>query len=264
MAKFRVTVTLPAAAQADPLAAIAEAMRPFDMNVDPATGGDGFNPQGEWDWWQISSYDNLVVLPAHDGDPRLIHQAVRPNGEPRPRGSLRCDGGPRGLLDLDGMRAISAADAAATWAVWARFAAQHPPAEPRSAFLARYGVDAEAASPDLERAKREHLAQPLVQALAQYAVTGGDEHYPNSFVMHDPVALFSGTEQEYVERAAAVAVPTTALLTLDGQWADQWNARPLGEVRPEESEGGAYWRLADAYLRGLPEDALLVQLLCHC
>jgi hypothetical protein len=257
--KFRVTVSLPASAQGDPTAAIAAAMRPFDLN----SGEDGYNPQGEWDWWHIFSYDNMVVRPEHDGDARLIHQPTWLNGEFRSRGPLRCDGGPRALLDLEGMRAISAADAAATWAVWARFSAEHPPAEPLSAFLARYGVASNVRSPDMDRAKREHLAQPLVQALAQYAITGGDERYPNSFALEDPVAFFSCGEHDYVERAAAMAVPTFALLTLDGQWTDPFNASPLGHFHPDESEAAAYWRLADAYLRGLAEDALIVQLLCH-
>lgn len=264
MTKFRVTVSLPPSAQGDPIAAIAAAMRPFDMNVDPVTGEDGYNPQGEWDWWYISSYDNLVVRAGHAGDPRLIHEPTAANGELRPRGSLRCAGGPRGLLDLEGMRAISAASAAATWAVWARFSAEHPPAEPLSAFLVRYGVASNVRSPGMDRAKREHLAQPLVQALAQYAIAGGDRHYPNSLALEDPVALFSCGEHDYVERAAAMAVPTFALLTLDGQWTSPWNASPLGHFRPGESEAAAYWRLADAYLRGLAEDVLLVQLLCHC
>ncbi len=263
MSKFRVTVCLPSAALDDPVAAIAAAMRPFDMNIDPATGQEGYNERGEWDWYHMSSYDNLLVRPEYDGDPRLLHESVRPNGEPRPRGPLRCDGGPRGLLDLNRMRAISAAEASATWAVWARFSAEHPPAEPLSAFLGRHGATLEVPSPGLDRAKAEHLAQPLVQALAQYAITAGDAHYPNSFVMRDPVAMFSCGEHDFVENEAALAVPTFALLTLDGQWTDSWNAGPLGQFRPDESEAAAYWRLADTYLRNLPEDVLMVQLLCH-
>jgi hypothetical protein len=264
MSKFRVTVCLPSTAAGDPVTAIAAAMHPFDMKIDPATGDDGFNPQGEWDWYRMSSYDNLVVRPEYGGDARLLHEPVPPNGESLPRGSLRCDGGPRGPLDLEGMRAISAADAGATWAVWARFSAEYPPAEPLSAFLSRCGATSDVPSADLDRAKREYLAQPLVQALAQYAVTAGDEHYPNSLVMQDPVTLFACGEHDYVERAAALAVPTFALLTLDGQWTDSWNAGPLGQFRSDESEAAAYWRLADTYLRNLPGDALIVQLLCHC
>lgn len=260
MAKFRVTVALPPSAQSDPTAAIETAMRPFDQNA----GADGWNPRGEWDWWLMDSYDNLVVRPEFEGDPRLLFRSTWPGGKPRPRGPLRCDGGPRGLLDLEGMRAISAAGAAATWKVWARFSAEHPAAEPLSVFFARYGVAPGTPSPELDRARREHLAQPLVQALAQYAVAGRDAHYPDSLAAQDPVALFACGENEYVEQAAVTAVPTIALLTLDGQWADAWNASSLGEFRPGESEAEAYWRLADAYIRALPEDALIVQLLCHC
>ncbi|MHA6759044.1 hypothetical protein [Streptacidiphilus sp. PAMC 29251] len=211
----------------------------------------------------MSSYDNLVVRPEHDADSRLLYQPTQPNGAPRPRGPLRCDGAPRGLLDLDGMRAISAADAEATWVVWARLAAEHPPAEPLSAFLSRHGATANDRSPQADLAKRDHLAQPLVQALAQYAISGEDKHYPNMFATMDPVAQFACGREKYVERTAVFAVPTAVLLTLDGQWTATWNARPLGEFRPGESEASAYWRLADAYLRGLDDDVLIVQLLCH-
>ncbi|GAA2999150.1 hypothetical protein GCM10020229_09360 [Kitasatospora albolonga] len=227
MAKFRVTVCLPAVAAGDPAAAIAAAMRPFDRNVDPATGGEGHNPHGEWDWYQLVSCAS------------------------------------RGSLDLEGMRAASVAAAAATWAVWARFSAEHPPAEPLSALIDRHGADPDLPSPALDRAKAEHLAQPLVQALAQYAVTAGDPAYPNGFVLRDPVAVFAAGEQDYLESGTELAVRTAALLTLDGQWADQWTAGPLGTVRPDESQAAAYWRLADDYLRGLPDDALLAELRCH-
>ncbi|MFB7115523.1 hypothetical protein [Streptomyces sp. NPDC056190] len=264
MTKFVVTVCLPPSSHTDPVTAVTTAMRPFDMNIDPATGEAGYNPHGKWDWWHIGSYDNLVSCPEFDGDPRLIHQPTWPNGEPRPRGRLRCDGGPSGLLDLDGMRALSAKHAAATWAVWARFASEHPPAEPLSAFFARHGVTPGVHSPAFDQAKSEHLAQPLVQALAQYAVNGGDPHYPNHLVLQDPVALFACGEHEYVMRAAAHAVPTYALLTLDGRWADADDPRVLGEPRPDESDDEAYGRLADDHLRRLAEDTVMVQVRCHC
>lgn len=277
--KFTVTVCLPASAQGDPRAAVAAALRPYDWNTDPLTGRPGDNPRGTWDWWHISSYDNLVVLPEFDGDPRLVHEPTWPSGEPRPREPLRCDGGPRGLLDLEGMRAVSVAEAEATWAVWERFAAQHPPAEPLAAIAARVGARPDEVSPELARARSEHLAQPLVQALAQHAAHGNDPHWPNSFLLHDPVAEFACGRQEYVDRVAAWAVPTYALLRLDGQWADAGTGWPPQAPRPggpngsggpngmvfgsDGTAGEAYWLLADAYLRALPADALMVQVLCH-
>lgn len=84
MAKFRVTVSLPPDAVEDPVSAIATAMRPFDQNIDPATREDGYNPQGEWDGWQISSYDNLVVRPEYAGDARLVHRPTGPSASTSP------------------------------------------------------------------------------------------------------------------------------------------------------------------------------------
>ncbi|MBC3844498.1 hypothetical protein GXW82_43235 [Streptacidiphilus sp. 4-A2] len=183
-------------------------MRPYDIRIDPETGKEGCNPFGEWDWWHMSSNDSLVALPPYDGDPRLLFEPSLPSGEVRPRGPLRCDGGPRGLLDFEGMRAAAAARAAATWAA-------------------------------------SHVDGPA------------DLHSPTE---EQPQASISGDRSAFIERAAVLAVPTYALITLDGRWADPLDPSPLQEqASPEED----YWPLADRYLLGLPEDVLVVQLLCH-
>lgn len=101
MSKFRVNVCLyPPADDYDSdsvEAALAAAMAPFDMNLKA-----DFNPDATWDWWRIDAGEGerFAVKPEHDGDPRLVH------GDPDvigyQRETLRCDGGPRGLLDFGG------------------------------------------------------------------------------------------------------------------------------------------------------------------
>lgn len=115
MTKFRINVCLKPCATHEVNAALTAAMAPFDINLSD----DDFNPEGEWDWWRIDAGhgDRFAVKPEHDGDPRLIH--ADDDREP-----LRCDGGPRGLLDFAATRqqAVDRAhagqqDEAATWAV---------------------------------------------------------------------------------------------------------------------------------------------------
>lgn len=96
MSKFRVNVCLYPPADAydsdSVAAALTAAMAPFDMNLH-----EDFNPDATWDWWRIDAGEKarFAVKPEHDGDPRLIY------GDPEyERETLRCDGGPRGLLDF--------------------------------------------------------------------------------------------------------------------------------------------------------------------
>ncbi|MFF3875438.1 hypothetical protein [Streptomyces sp. NPDC001978] len=103
MTEFSVVVCLPPTAPGTVHAAVAAALAPYDFNATP----DG-NPAGEWDRWIIDR-DPAVevpfrVLPAHDGDPRLLTAARLPADDVRPLGPLECHGGPRGLLDFTGMR----------------------------------------------------------------------------------------------------------------------------------------------------------------
>lgn len=73
-----------------------------------------------------------------------------------------------------------------------------------------------------------------------------------------------GTElQPELGKAAAWAIATYALLTVDGQWlCVDWPesfAKPL----PGESSNDAYARQATAYLEELDQDCVIVGLYCH-
>lgn len=107
MAHEMVTVCLPPDAHLDLPAAIEEAMAPFDFN------GDHKPYQGEWDlWWIGRPGEEFDVLPGHEDDPRLVRPPLDAWGKPRHWSPGQCDGGPRGLLDFPGMRALAARNAA--------------------------------------------------------------------------------------------------------------------------------------------------------
>ncbi|MFB7600676.1 hypothetical protein [Streptomyces sp. NPDC056160] len=101
MSRFYATVCLPPTPPGEVLQAIATAMAPYDLNL----GSENSNPDGHWDGWTICStaHNAYLVLPRHDGDPRLVTAATVPRGmvELDVLGSLECCGGPRGLLEFD-------------------------------------------------------------------------------------------------------------------------------------------------------------------
>lgn len=264
--KFYLNVCLPPTALGDLRAALDAVMAPFNINFPD----DEWNPNGEWDWWQIDAddEDGFAVRPEFDDDPRLIHEPTYPAGQPRARRPLRCDGGPRGLLDFEATKARAVDEARARWQAeqkdFARLVADHPLAEPLSTFLERHRANSE--SYPREQAVADHHAQPLVSALNHRSTW---ERYPNLGLWvlgpeSDPISHFTRDIQPDLERAASWALATTALLTLDGQWIEEDRPGPFTNVLAGEDPSAAYARQTTAYLDGLREDCIIVRLRCHC
>ncbi|WP_030435745.1 hypothetical protein [Actinoplanes subtropicus] len=257
MTKFHVNVCLAPPAAGDVDAALAAAMAPFDHNLT----SDG-NPAGEWDWWCIDGGpgSRFAVRPEHDGDPRLVYG----DDEAEP---LRCDGGPRGLLDFPATRRHAVERARGEWRAqqhdFRRLVADHPGARPLTAFLARH--EADPVGYPRERAVADHHAQPLVRALSHSSAW---ERYPSLGVrmLHpdsDPITELTRDPQPDFDRAAAWAITAYALLTAAGQWIDPEQLGPFAAPRDGEAATDAYVRQADAYLDTIGDDYLIVRLLCH-
>ncbi|WP_433888710.1 hypothetical protein [Streptomyces sp. CA-111067] len=246
MTKFFATVCLPPTSPRKVPQVVAAMMAPYEANLT-----EDWSPVGHWDWWAIhSSVGNAyLVLPPHDGDPRLVTASTVPRrkAELDALGPLECYGGPRGLLDFDAMRTRAGITHDALLAAWTELTAVHPPASPLTDFVARH--KAEPGSYSLADAKRDHLAQPLVQDVAQRAVAG-DPHFDISFLLNDPVGYFAQEHEETRSRSVRCAVPGFALVTLDGSWTD--------------ADSDDYWDQANRYLDGLDAEAVVINLLCHC
>lgn len=266
MTQFYATVCLPPVPPGQEQAALAAALAPFDMN-QPAEG----NPGGRWDRWYVSpSDDRFAVKPRHDGDPRLIHQTTWPGGAPRERLPLRCDGGPRALLDFEATRASAIASARDGWQAeqqdWQRLVARHPPALPLSAFLARHNADPQ--SYTQVQAVADHHRQPLIRALNHRPRDQYPESYPHLGIWilgpdTDPISYYTRDPQADLDLAAAWAIVTFALLTTDGQWLDANHPGSFSHALPGEDPKAAYARQATAYLNGLHGDCIIIRLLCH-
>jgi hypothetical protein len=271
---FDATVCLPPTPPDQAVPALTDVLAPFDINKYSGREDD-WNPDGQWDRWRLDGgiEERLAVKPEYEGDPRLIHRRTEPNGEPRERLPLQCDGGPRGLLDLDRMIANDVAQTRVRWRPeledWKRLVAEHPPALPLAMFLARHQAEPDAYA--RQQAIAEHTNQPLIRAWARLSEK---DDYPNlgPGALHryrgrdssDPIAHYSRDEHDILDREAAWVIPTFALLTLDGQWADAEQPGSFATGRLPEDRSIEYARNATAYLQDLDPDAMIVRLVCHC
>ena len=202
------------------------------------------NPDGRWQSWKAGGQWSGHF----DCRPGQADKVIRSAGGDGAR-PLRCDGGPKGALDFAAMRARAAAEARRTCARYRSAVEGTPQGRPWAAFApVAVGFDRHA----IDQAAEEHEGQPRVRALR---AAGFDEM--------DPIGQYGYSEQVFVARTAACAVPGWATLTLDGRW-----------LAPEEdsyafiasagSSGGlpGYWEAANAYIESLPDDTFLIIVDC--
>jgi hypothetical protein len=182
---------------------------------------------------------------------------------------LQCDGGPRAVLDLDATRANAIADARHDWEAeqqdWERLVSLNPPAQPLTVFLARHRADPQGYP--RERALADHHSQPLIRAL-NHRPADDSYSYPNLAIWipgpdSDPVTYYSRDPEVDLAAATAWAIPTYALITVDGQWIDTDQPGPFGATLPGEDVSVAYARQATAYLDSLDGGCVIVRIGCH-
>ncbi|MEV7930865.1 hypothetical protein [Kitasatospora sp. NPDC088779] len=245
------TVCLDATAADDVTTALTAALAPFEHDAQPIDD----RWQGEWDWWHVYGGDGeygLAVRPGHENDPRLIRSPTWLDGSPRPaQPANRCDGGPRGLLDLDTERTAAGVAAAREWDAWSAFAARFPPAHSLRTIAGR--GPAATNSP-----YQAFMAQPVMQALAAWRQSDPDA--PTWTKQQDPLWHFAGSREQHAHRTATRVQTTNVLLTVDGRWIDCFDYTPTPQ---QPVAANAYFDFADRYLRELPEDAVIVRVRFH-
>ncbi|MFE4356761.1 hypothetical protein ACFVXH_08375 [Kitasatospora sp. NPDC058184] len=249
MSREIITVCLAPTDPADVTEALTAAMAPFWNDAEIPPGGVW---QGEWQWWHVyGGYrtDGFAVRAGYEADPRLVRNPFLLDGRPRPpQPAGRCDGGPRGLLDLDVDRAPVAEQAGADWDRWAAFSVGFEPSLSLSAMNEQ--------APDGATAWAAYREQPVVRAAALLA---GDERTRRWAGMSDPVGHYAHTREQFVHRETAYAVTPSVLLTLDGEWIDGTGS----SSDPEVLAGARYYDFAYRYLDGLAEDALMIRVRFH-
>jgi hypothetical protein len=162
-----------------------------------------YNPAAKWDWWRTGGRWSgmLSARPDTDTDSRII-RASDPQTYAEPGA---CDGGPRGLLDLAGMRDRAEARARRDYAAYQRLVGDLPPALPWRDFAAR--VDP-AARYGIDQARGDYHNQPAMRALEA----------AGSWLTCCPIEHFAGGLDAYVHRERLHGPLGYALLTTDGRW----------------------------------------------
>jgi hypothetical protein len=223
----------------------------FDSDGRPYTISS-YNPQSKWDWWTVGGRWTGYFTPVADraSDPRLITGTPGVFGTPAPTGHV--DGGPRGLLDFEGLRAEKAAAAGAQYDAWTTFVDGLPEALPWSHFYGRHEADKDAYP--IDQARKDYNGQPRVTKARQ----------SRDFAFLDCVIeTFSPTRDEYMQRAADRAVPGYAFLGLDGVWQAPGEMGWFGMSSDDESDRAAHYRRMNEYLDALDPSVLLVAVDCH-
>lgn len=209
-------------------AAADAAMEPF--RIDDETG------HGEWDHWNTDG--GLWVRPECVDDQLIVPSSTEWPGDP-----LRCDGGPKRVLDIVGMRSAAVATGREVWAAWQEAVRRNPPARPFDRLRPHYA--------DTAAVWEAFQAQPLVREFdARHGDQGDLFNTVRPVGSVDVVTWFGDDEERFLEREAELAVTNYALVTTDGRWLD-------AETTPD------YRSVLRSYLDGLPDDAFLIELNCH-
>jgi hypothetical protein len=230
--KFALTVFLEPVGSEHLVEALAKALAPFDYNGDYR--GEEVDVWAAWDRWWTPGGEGLPLKTDSLHDPRVW------------RDEDTVVAAPKGTIDFGASRQAAHEYAAGAWNAWAEIAAAHPGALPLAHF--------EAQGLDRAEAKGEWLSQPAVQAVAQAAATQEHPYFDFSLLLSDPVAVFSGEREDLLYRAAAESFATHAYITLDGQWLTEetgdrgWTAHAIAMAQ---------------YLDSLPDETVVVQIMCH-
>lgn len=226
----------------DPPMRIDENGRAYCLSTD--------NPKGKWDYWRIGGRWGGFFTASSVGDPRLFRpERAWDSPDVLPKDS--CDGGPKELLDLDGMRERAASKARDEYEKWAKVVECTPEARPWREFADMIGV---IDGYTREQAQLEYRTQPRMVALEGTDFAG----------MWDcPIAAYQKPERVFVELARANAVPGFAVVTVEGKWMAPGEMGWFGCSTDTESQRIGYLETANAYIDSLPDSTYLIAVDCH-
>ncbi|MEV0646036.1 hypothetical protein AB0I28_12300 [Phytomonospora sp. NPDC050363] len=223
----------------------------YDADSDRAYTLTTYNPESKWDWWSIGGRWHKYFVATQGTDASaLIHGRPGAFGSTAPDQfgtGVTCDGGMRGLLDLDAQRDKDATAAAERFDVWDRICEKTPPARSWSEFssLVEMGMP-------ITEARTEHSAQPRVALARKELDSWGC-----------PVEEFFSGREEYILQARRAAVPGYALITLDREWVAPGRMGWFGMSSEGPGEKEAYRIAVNTYLDGLDPEAWVVVVDCH-
>lgn len=222
-----------------------------EVETDRAYTMSTRNPEGFWDYWRIGERWGNGYFLAKGPGAGLIRSVNSWDSPKEALPGVRADGGPKGLLDLDGMREQADAEAGGRFTRWQPLIAQWPESRPWAHFT---GL-ADAGELTIAEARDRYHEQPILKAAENAGLDDG---------LGSPIEEFSTTREEYCLRARRSAVPGYALVTLDGEWVAPGKMGWFGMSSDGQGEREGYEIAVNAYLDDkVSDDDLIVVLDCH-
>ena len=236
MAKELVTVCLPHCNKDDVHALLQLTMAPFDRNAP-----QGDDTIGEWDYWRIDSGGHpFSVAPGYESDPRIIRSSPDGTDEKQHLSTSFCDGGPRWLLDFEAARTAAAAEIESRWREWRELASKYSPTMDWGYFWQRSQRLPEQYS--TQQARNDYESQPAIRHIRE------NPNLDNRFG-YDPVAYYGQDLSDLVYHSIMTALPTEAILTINGEWVAGW--------------ADNYLEFFNSHLDGLPADTYVIRVTFH-
>lgn len=249
------TPALVSAAQNADLTGQLAVLRAYHDGNEVGIDDDGFyimttyNPDSKWDWYVVGGRwgNHFWVKPEFVGDPRLVvgEQPAIGGFEPQPD---RCDGGPKGLLDIQGMREAQGKAAGEAWDKFQAVIAPHPPIKGWPEFV----EEVKAGNRTIESARELYYAQPAIKALQGAQLldwnTGEEE--------------FECARQTFVARAEATAVPGFATV-YKGKWIAPGEMGWFAVSTETESSKAGYGEYVNGLIDDASDETYLTLVDCH-
>lgn len=231
----------------------------YEPETDRAFTYSTYNPKSKWDYWRIGGRWGRYFPLKEDVslfDSRLIRMGLSwewrdTPADERPSAS-NVEGGPKGLLDLEGLRDAKEKEAAKDYDEFWEFASAYPSAKSWQTVLKECEHLGDGY---VERAREIYRSQPLVAAM--------NEHRKYRTFWGSPLDEYSGDREEFLAKARRDAVPGYALLTLEREWLAPGEMGWFGMSSDDETSQKLYKEKANEYLDSLDDDVILVALDLH-
>jgi hypothetical protein len=234
--------------------------RPYSVDENGLFTMSTYNPQSKWDWWSIGGRfaGQLMVKPGVMA--ALPNVRVNPFSEELAKQELEhfapvmngrfTDQAIKADVDIRGMRAKAAAEAADGWDEFQSLTMGTPPAVVWSDFVARV----EAKEITIEMAREAYHAQPrirLVRANEKYRWNDAD------FIVD-----MQGSRDAFVLRRTLAAVPGFATL-IHGEWHEPGKMGWWGMSSDTLNDRIGYWETINGLIDAAGDDELLTNVDYH-
>jgi len=237
----------------------------YDEEQDRAYTLSTYNPDSKWDWYSIggrwSGYfpirGDLTVEAS-----RLLIQGRRSwTNQDQPQDPWACDGGPKGLLDLDALRDKKGAEAAKRYDTYQEIVEDLPEALPWRVFADDATAQAALTTGRGEITAVWDEARRLYNDQERVRLTKQHDEFKWSFDC--TVEEFSVSRKFYIEKARNEAVPGYALVTTTGEWVAPGKMGWFGMSSDSEEDMAMFKAKANGYIDGLSDDTLLIAVDLH-